>query len=145
MQRVLALVLSKYFIHQYEFQSNDRESKIQLIDPWSQRVLERNLQRFNDDTSEQLIEIELEPEPTDIANIQTIGNNLDRFNEQLSFWEGRFDSYPPAALATQIAESKSLTYRIINLALQPSSPRSAEWGFAEYLRTFFIFMRLAER
>jgi putative ATP-dependent endonuclease of the OLD family len=142
LQRILALVLSKYFIHQYEFQRNDQEAKILQVDPWTQRVLQRNLQRFNGDGSDQIIEIEIAPERADIANIQTIGNNLDKFNEQLAYWESPISSYPPAAFVRQIEASTSLIYRITNLNLESPAEHTAEWAFAEYLRSFFIFMRL---
>lgn len=143
LQKILALTLSKYFIHQYDFQYNDQEASIRRLDPWTKRVLERNLPRFNGDESEQVIEIELIPESSDIENIKTIGNNLNKFNEQLEYWQSPFDSYSPTMHVDKIEASKFLTYIIKDLELQESPMHSAEWAFAEYLRTFFIFMRLS--
>lgn len=145
LQKILALVLSKYFIHQYDFQANDTEAKITQIDPWSQRVLERSLQRFNGSKDDQIIQIDLIPEAADLQNIQLVGDNLEKFNEHLDFWERRYDTYPPAAHRAVLKEGKPLTYTIHNLVLRPPTERSAEWVFAEYLKTFFIFMRLAGR
>lgn len=145
LQKVLALVLSKYFIHQYDFQINDNEAKITQIDPWNQRVLERNLQRFNGNKDDQIIQIDLIPEAADLQNIRLIGDNLDKFNEHLDYWERRYDTYPPAAHRASLREGQPLTYTIHNLVLCPPTERSAEWVFAEYLKTFFIFMRLAGR
>ncbi len=145
LQKILALVLSKYFIHQYDFQVNDNEAKILQVDPWNQRVLERNLQRFNGGKDEQVIQIDLIPESADLENIRTIGDNLDKFNEQLAYWERRYETYPPAALASIIRKEQPLCYTIVNLSLRPPVERTSEWAFAEYLRTFFIFMRLAGR
>ncbi|MBL0889491.1 MAG: AAA family ATPase [Gemmatimonadaceae bacterium] len=145
LQKVLALVLSKYFIHQYDFQVNDNEAKIVQLDPWNQRVLERNLQRFNGSKEDQVIQIDLIPEAADLQNIRTIGAHLEKFNEQLAYWERKYDTYSPAALVALLKEGQPLTYTIRNLVLQPPADRTAEWVFAEYLRTFFIFMRLASR
>jgi len=144
-QKILALVLSKYFIHQYEFKHSDQEVKIEPIDLWTRRVLERNLARFIGDNSDQEIDIELSPEPSDVENIRAIGNNLDKFNEHLSYWESPYPSYEPLAHANSIAEAVSFTYRIRNFDLQEPELSTAAWGFKEYLRTFFIFMRLASR
>lgn len=145
LQKILALVLSTYFIRQYEFKYSDDEAKIEPIDLWTRRVLERNLARFIDDESDQEIEIELTPESSDVENIKAIGNNLDKFNEYLSYWESPYSSYEPLAHADAIAKSESFTYRIRNFNFQEPEPKTAAWGFKEYLRTFFIFMRLASR
>ena len=51
LQKILALVLSKYFIHQYEFKRNDQEVKIEVVDPWTRRVLERTLSKYLGDLS----------------------------------------------------------------------------------------------
>jgi predicted ATPase len=145
LQKILALVLTKYFIHQYEFKYSDQEAKIEPFDLWTRRVLERNLARFIGDDGDQEIEIELVPESSDVENIKAIGNNLDKFNEHLSYWESPYPSYEPLGLADTIAKSDSFTYRIRNFNLQEPEPSSAAWGFKEYLHTFIIFMRLASR
>lgn len=145
LQKILALVLSKYFIHQYEFKHSDQEAKIEPIDLWTRRTIERSLARFIDDDSNQEIEIQLAPEPSDVENIKAIGNNLDKFNEHLSYWESPYSSYEPLSHVEAIAKSDSFTYRITNFNLQEPEHNTAAWGFKEYLRTFFIFMRLASR
>jgi putative ATP-dependent endonuclease of the OLD family len=145
LQRILALVLSKYFIHQYEFKRNDQEVKIEVFDPWTRRVLERNLEKYLGDSSDQEIAIELVPERSDVDNIKAIGNNLGRFNEQLSYWESPHESYPPLAHAEDIAVSPSFTYEIRNLSLKEPTLDTPAWAFKEYLHTFFIFMRLASK
>src|SRR2546422_3403995 len=66
-----------------------RSVKIEPIDLWARRVLERNLARFIGDSSDQEIEIELHPEPSDVANIRAIGQNLDRSEEHTSELQSR--------------------------------------------------------
>jgi putative ATP-dependent endonuclease of the OLD family len=145
LQRILALVLSKYFIHQYEFKRNDQEVKIEVFDPWTRRVLERSLAKYVGDLSDQEIAIELVPERSDVDNIKAIGTNLARFNEQLSFWESPHQSYTPLAHADDIAVSPSFTYEIRNLTLKEPTLDTPAWAFKEYLHTFFIFMRLSSK
>jgi predicted ATPase len=145
LQKILALVLSNYFIHQYDFKSNDQEVKIEPIDLWTRRVLERNLAPFIGDTSDQEMDIELSPEPSDVTNIRVIGQNLGKFNEHLSLWESPFESYAPLIHADSIARAESFIYRIRNFELEEPEGSTPAWGFKEYLRTFFIFMRLANR
>src|SRR5467141_1674139 len=85
-QKALAMVLSTYFIQQYEFKSNDQEVSIEPFVLWNRRALERELSRFFQDQRDQEIEIELVPEASDLRNIDSIGKNLDRLNERLEFW-----------------------------------------------------------
>lgn len=143
LQKILALVLSTYFIHQYEFKHTDQEVKIEPIDLWTRRVLERNLARFIGDDSDQEIEIELAPEPSDVENIKAIGNNLGEFNKYLTYWESPYSSYEPFGHADLIAKSAAFTFRIRNFNLEEPEAGTAAWGFIQYLRTFFIFMRLS--
>jgi putative ATP-dependent endonuclease of the OLD family len=145
LQKILALVLSKYFILQYDFRFSDEERKIEPIDLWNRRTLERSLERFMGDSGDQEIEIVLTAEQSDIDNIKTIGGNLDRFNEHLSEYEHPYKSYPPLEHVEAIAGSPSLKYRIRNLSLEDPVAGTAEWAFLAYLRDFFIFMRLASR
>jgi predicted ATP-binding protein involved in virulence len=114
LQKILALVLSKYFILQYDFRYSDEERKIEPIDLWNRRTLERNLERFLGDPGDQEIEIVLTAEQSDIDNIKTIGRNLDQFNKHLSEYEYPYKSYPPLDHADAIAASPSLKYRIKN-------------------------------
>ena len=82
LQKILALTLSKYFIHQYQFSPITAEPKIELHDPWTQRVLEKAFPKYVSDEGDQLIEIELEPGETDIQNIRAIGANLAQLNQE---------------------------------------------------------------
>ena len=66
LQKALALILSKYFIHQYDFKYDDREAKVEPVDLWTKRVVERNLAPFIGDESDQEIEIVLAPERSDL-------------------------------------------------------------------------------
>jgi putative ATP-dependent endonuclease of OLD family len=145
LQKTLALVLSKYFIHQYDFKRDDNEAKIEAVDLWNRKVIERTLPRFIDDDSAQEIELTLAPEAADIENIRTIGAHLEAFNEELDFYESPIRSYPPIILADQIAASTAFRYVIRDFELQEPAEGTPEWGFLHYLRTFFIFMRLARK
>lgn len=144
LQKVLALTLSKYFIHQYQFRRNDQEAKVEVVDPWNRKALERVFPRFVGDDRDQAITIELAPEPADVANIKAIGANLAPLNEQLSYWEHKYPTYTPLSLADDIARASSFIYTIRNLQLEEPQSNTPEWGFLEYLRTFFVFVRVAE-
>lgn len=143
LQKIIALVLSQYFIRQYDFKFSDDERKIDTIELWNRRALERTLGRFVDDPSDQEIEIELAPEESDIANIRTIGSNLSEFNKRLEVYEREYKAYEPYAVVSKIARAKSFTYTIKNLVLEEPRANTAAWGFRKYLLEFFIFMRLA--
>jgi putative ATP-dependent endonuclease of the OLD family len=151
LQRVIALTLSKYFIHQYQFRRDDNVVAIELIDPWS---IPRNLQQIfprfinQDGASEggdQLIEIELTAETRDIENMRAISENLERFNKELEFWERKFKEYGPSPYIDQIANSSSFTFKIRNLILEEPPANTPAWAFREYLREFFIFLRAANQ
>lgn len=145
LQKMLALVLSNYFIHQYEFKHDDNEAKVEPVSLWTKRVLERALPPFLGDESAQEIEIVLVPERADIDNIRVIGANLEKFNKELAFYESPVTAYEPITLIDQITPGTEFTYRIRNLELEEPNHKSGAWGFREYLRTFFIFMRLGSR
>jgi predicted ATPase len=145
LQKILALVLSNYFIHQYEFRRDDNEAKVEPVSLWTKRVLERALPPFLGDESPQEIDITLTPEPSDITNIQVIGANLERFNKELDYYESPVTRYDPVDLLDKITPELEFTYRIANLELQEPPHDSGAWGFREYLRTFFIFLRLSGR
>lgn len=145
LQKILALVLSKYFILQYDFKYSDEERRIDAVELWNRRVVERTLERFVDDPSDQEIELELEPEAADLQNIRTIGANLGEFNKHLSDYEYPYARYAPYAYVDKVAAARSFTYRIHNLTLVEPQADSPEWAFKEYLRDFFIFMRLSGR
>ena len=101
--------------------------------------------KFVGDNSTQVIEIELAPEPRDIENIRAIGQNLGKFNEELSFWEKRYDAYDPLPFVDAIAKSDSFTFTIRDLAFEEPETNTPAWAFREYLREFFIFLRVAHR
>lgn len=146
LQKTLALVISKFCIHQYDFKFDDREAKIEAVDLWTKRTLERTLTKFvGEEAEDQNIELVLVPEEADIENIRAIAHNLEAFNRELEYWEYPFTVYRPGELVDRIGAGQPLTYRIKNLELVEPDPESAEWAFKEYLRTFFIFMRLSGR
>jgi putative ATP-dependent endonuclease of the OLD family len=145
LQKALALVLSNYFIHQYDFKHDDNETKIEPVSLWTRRVLERALPRFIGDDRPQEIELVLMPEDSDVANIKAIGANLERFNAELDFYESPMPVYEPLTLLSKIVPGTELAYRIRDLEFEEPSRESGAWGFREYLRTFFIFLRLSSR
>ena len=145
LQKILALVLSNYFIHQYEFKRDDNEAKVEPVSLWTKRVLERTLPPFLGDESPQEIAITLIPEPSDITNIEVIGENLARFNKELDYYESPVTHYDPTDLLGRITPGLEFTYRIVDLELQEPPHDTGAWGFREYLRTFFIFLRLSGR
>ena len=142
LQLILALILTKFFIHQYQIRKVDEESKLEIDNAVNKKALARMLDKFTGDNSPQEMEIELIPEKFDVENIKAIGNNLERFNAHLSFFEKKYNSYEPLGLVDGIAKGEPFTYRIQNLELQPVEPHTPAWGFLEYLQTFFIFMRV---
>jgi AAA15 family ATPase/GTPase len=99
LQRILALTLSKYFIHQYQFRYDNNGAGIDQVDPWTRRTLEQAFPKYAGDSGEQLIEIELKPESLDVSNIKAIGSNLEKFNNELSYWEKKYTSYAPLPYA----------------------------------------------
>ncbi len=121
LQRIVALTLTKYFIHQYEFKHTDQETTIERSDPWTQRVLERVFPKYFDEDGEQLIEIELVPEATDLQNIRSIGSHLEALNHELSYWEKKYDGYEPLPLVDEIARTESFLYTVRNLKLEEPS------------------------
>ena len=118
LQLILAVVLTKFFIHQYQIRKVEDESKIEIADVWNKKTLARTLGKYTGDDSDQEIDIELIPERLDVENIIAIGNNLEKFNAHLSFFEKKYDSYEPLGHMDGIAEAQSFTYRIRNLELQ---------------------------
>jgi putative ATP-dependent endonuclease of the OLD family len=145
LQRIIALTLTKFFIHQYQFRRSDQEAVIEISDPWTQRVLKRVFPKYFGDESEQIIEIELVPESTDVENIRSIGRNLEALNQELSYWERKYDKYDPLPLADDIAKTPSFTYIVRDLRLEEPLRDTPAWAFLEYLKTFFIFVRVASR
>lgn len=143
LQRLISLTLTKFFIRQYQFKRNDQEAAIELHDPWTQRVIERAFPKYFGNDGEQVIEIELAPEATDIDNIRSIGSHLDQLNQELSYWEKKYDRYEPLPFVDAIASTSSFTYAVRNLQLEEPEHGTPAWAFLEYLRTFFIFLRVA--
>jgi len=145
LQKLISLTLSKYFIHQYQFRRDNNVVSVEVVDPWTQRNLQQAFPKFIGDESEQVIEIELVPESRDVENILAIGANLDKFNNQLAFCEKRYDTYDPLPFADAIAKADSFTFVIRNLALDEPEPQTPAWAFREYLKEFFIFLRVVYR
>jgi putative ATP-dependent endonuclease of the OLD family len=151
LQRIIAATLSKYFIHHYQFRRDDAAVAIELVDPWAQRrSLEQIFPRFVNqdgsiDSSEQVIEIELSPESRDVENMRAIGGNLAKFNKELEFWEREYKEYKPTPFVDAIGDAASFTFTIRNLVLDEPQAQTAAWAFREYLREFFIFLRIANR
>jgi putative ATP-dependent endonuclease of OLD family len=144
LQKIIALTLSRYLIHQYQFRRDDNAVSVEVADPWTQRGrLQQAFSKFVGDESEQLIEIELAPERRDIENIKTIGENLEKFNKELSYWEKRYDTYDPLPFAGMIGQAESFTFVIRNLVFEEPPAQTPAWAFREYLREFFIFLRVA--
>jgi hypothetical protein len=145
LQRILAVVLSNYFIHQYDFTHTEEQAAIKPISLWTKRIIQENLDKFTGERGDQEITIQLLPEESDLRNIEQIGAHLDDFNEHLSYWESPITRYDPMHFVDAIRESGGFTYHITNMEIQALEPHSPAWAFREYLRTFFIFMRLSGR
>lgn len=145
LQRIIGLTLSKYFIHQYQFRRDENVTGVELIDAWTQRNLTNAFPRYLDDQSEQIIEIEFIPETQDIENIRTIGTNLDKFNKELAFWEKKYEQYAPLLYVAVLSQEQSIRFTIRDLQLIEPDANTAAWAFREYLREFFIFLRVAGR
>lgn len=143
LQKIIALILSTYFIHQYDFKEDGDEARIEQINLWNPRVLRQNLDRYFGDESDQVITLELIPEASDIRNIKLIAENLDKFNEQLAYWESPRESYSPIEYIDELEAADSFTYRLVNLEFEEVEKEGPSSAFREYLRTFFIFMRLS--
>ncbi|HMN45569.1 MAG TPA: AAA family ATPase [Povalibacter sp.] len=143
LQKILALTLTKYFIHQYDFHHDDNRTGIDLVDIYNDRLTRRMFPKHSGEDGPQRIYIELIPEQQDIDNIRAIGTNLAALNDQLDYWERRYESYAPLTRVDQIAASEFFSYRIDDLVLQQPVETEPAWAFLEYLRTFFIFHRVA--
>lgn len=144
LQKILAMVLSTFFIPQYEFKSNDNEVGITPLELWNRRQLRKVLQEYlGRENEDQIIEIELAPDEADIQNIKTIGENLDLFNEQLNYWESPRKKYKPYHFVDKMNAGDSLIYQVKNWELE--TPKTdVTICYLEYLKTFFIFMRLSQ-
>jgi len=145
LQRILIMTLNKYFLHQYQFFRDDNNVKIERHDPWQQRMLERAFPPYlGEEMLDRTIEIELIPEKSDIRNIKAIGENIDKFNNRLLYWEKKYEQYKPYRYIESISDAEFFTYKISNLKLQETPEETAAWGFLEYLREFFIFLRVVD-
>lgn len=142
-QKILAVILSKFFFQQYNFRFDDNGAGIDPVDFWTRRALQRNLDRYCGNDGDQVITIDFAPEVSDIDNIRLVGENLEKFNEQLEYWESPYSSYEPFKHIEAIRNSDCLSYRIVNFELEKIESSAAS-AFREYLRTFFIFMRLSK-
>jgi putative ATP-dependent endonuclease of the OLD family len=146
LQRILAMVISHWFIRQHDFYESEDETGVRMVDLWNAKALRRKLEPFlGQEDKDQLIEIVLVPDEADVENIRTIAANLERFNEHLAYWQSPFTSYDPAQSVEAIAAADSFTYRIKNLEMVGPEPGTPAWAFKEYLRTFLLFLRLSSR
>lgn len=146
LQRILAMVLSHYFIRQHDFVETDDESDVKVVDLWNKKQLKRKLEPFlGEEDADQEIEIVLSPDPADLENIRTIAGKLDQFNEHLDFWDSPVEVYEPGDFIEALSDADSFTYRIHNLKFEEPEAGSPAWAFKEYLRTFLMFMRLSNR
>ena len=92
LQRIIAVVLTQYFIYQWQVRQADEKSSLERTQPYRKRQLSNLLRAYGDSDARQLIEIELIPESRDIENIKAIGHNLDRINRSLTFFEMPYQS-----------------------------------------------------
>ena len=93
LQKILAITLSTFFLHQYDFTQEDGKNTIKQVNRWDRRALRESLDRFLGCSDDQVIGLEIFPEEHDARNIVTIAKNLNRFNERLLYWENPYQEY----------------------------------------------------
>jgi predicted ATP-dependent endonuclease of OLD family len=133
LQKVLAVVLTQFFVRQYQVRNIDSGSVLEPLELYNKRVLATTLSKFLGDESSQVIEIDLIPEASDVQNIRMIAEHLDAFNEHLSFYESKYASFPPATFADDIGKRSAFTYRIVDLSLEEDPNDLPKAAFREYL------------
>lgn len=143
LQKTIAVVLTHYFIHQWQVKKDEDSSSLERTQTYQKAQLRTLLATFGNNDKQQVIEIELKPEPQDIENIKVIGGNLDEINKALKFYEKPYSSYEPLELLSEIESSDSFTYKIVDRDLVAPDKDSGAYGFLRYLNDFFIFMRVA--
>jgi putative ATP-dependent endonuclease of OLD family len=142
LQRIIAIVLTHYFIYQWQVRQAEEKSSLERMQPYRKLQLTSLLGTYGNNRARQLIEIELIPESRDIENITAIGNNLDKINRSLTSFEMPYQSYEPLELLEKIQSARSFTYQIVDRDLIPPLPGSGAYAFLRYLNEFFIFMRV---
>lgn len=145
LQKIVALTLSKYFIRQYQFRRDEKVVAVEEVDPWTRRDLQQAFPKHIDDDGDQVIELELVPGARDVENIRAIGGNLGKFNSELAYWEKQYGAYAPLPFADAIAQAESFIFTVRNLVLEEPAAETPAWAFLEYLREFFIFLRVVNR
>lgn len=145
LQKIIAVVLTQFFVRQYQVRNEDAGSVIEPLELYNKKVLAGMLSKFVGDESTQVIEIDIIPEESDVQNIAMIAKHLEKFNEELSFYEKKYKSFEPANFVDQIRRSSAFTYRIVDRKLDVSSPDDAKTAFRTYLQEFFVFMRVANK
>ncbi len=144
LQKTIAVILTHYFIHQWQVKNDEERHSLEQVQTYNKTQLRNLLGTYGDNNKEQVIELELIPEPHDIENIKSIGNNLERINKELSYYEKPYDRYEPLELISKITTADSFTYKILDRELIKPSDFSGEYGFLRYLNEFFVFMRVSK-
>src|SRR5262245_24733779 len=102
LQRIVAVVLTQFFVRQYQVRNADNATTLEPFELYNRRVLADTLSKFHGDDTLQLIEIDIIPEDSDIENIRMISTHLDRFNEHLDIFDRKYERFNPAAHVEQI-------------------------------------------
>lgn len=129
LQRTIAVILTHYFIHQWQVRQTDEKSLLEQLHPYRKQELARLLGTYGGNERDQNIEIELIPEARDVANIRAIGDNLDEINRSLAYFEKPYREYEPTRFIEALERSPSLRYRIHNRSLVQPQTESVEYGF----------------
>lgn len=148
-QRIISIILTTYFIYQYQFQINENESKMEVTKFLERRQLEKTLDKYIGNAGAQEIELDLVPEEVDIENMLSIQGHLAKLIESLDIYEKVFaktlSDYLSEEQIQSIKVGEPIKYKISNLNLLEPEKDSPEGVFLKYLRTFFIYSRFASR
>ena len=145
LQKTLAIVLTHYFVHQWSFAQDEEQPTIQQTQTYKKAQLRTLLSTYGNNERSQSIEIELIPESHDLANIRTIGQNLDALNKTLLPFERPFTKFTPFELLSEIQAESSFHYRIADREIEIPGSDTGAFGFLKYLNEFFIYLRFASR
>jgi putative ATP-dependent endonuclease of the OLD family len=143
LQKTIAVVLTHYFVHQWQVKQEEERTHLEKAKTYQKKQLRSLLSTYGDNEDKQIIEIELIPEAHDIENIKAIGGNLGEINNALQFYEIPYATYEPLDLLSEIEDSGSFLYRIVDRELEAPKKGTGAYGFLRYLNDFFIFMRVA--
>ena len=140
LQKTIAVVLTHYFVHQWQVKQEEERTHLEKAKTYQKKQLRSLLSTYGDNEDKQIIEIELIPEAHDIENIKAIGGNLGEINNALQFYEIPYATYEPLDLLSEIEDSGSFLYRIVDRELEAPKKGTGAYGFLRYLNDFFIFM-----